>query len=119
MLIVHSLTKEFWDTYKDEDFYGEYSLNKFGFIHCSDIDTYHLVAPNFKNETKEMILILIDTEKLNAKIVWEDLKNCGVKFPHIYGLLNKDSIVQILPHLWNDKKEWVINDELKPLLNQK
>ena len=69
MKIIHSLTKEFWDTYNDKDFYGDYSLNKFGFIHCSDINTYHFVAPNFKNENKEMILLVIDTEKVNSKIV--------------------------------------------------
>ena len=116
MIIIHSLTKEFWDTYKDKDFYGDYSLNKFGFIHCSDINTYHLVATNFKSEDKEMILLVIDTEKVNSKIDWEDLRNCGVKFPHIYGLLNKDAIITILPHLWDDKKEWIINDEFKKYL---
>lgn len=99
MIILHALTKKFWDTYYDKIYYGEYSLEKFGFIHCSDINTYHYVAPNFKDETDKMVLLLIDTDKVEPEIIWEDLRNCGVKFPHIYGLLNKDAIVSILPHL--------------------
>lgn len=43
MVILHALTKKFWDTYKDKSEYGEYSLNKWGFIHCSDINTFHYV----------------------------------------------------------------------------
>ena len=112
MIILHALTKTLWNTYQDKDFYGELSLEKFGFIHCSDINTYHLVAPNFKNEPDEMVLLVIDTNKVSSKIAWEDLRNTGVAFPHIYGLLNKDAIVTVLPHLWSDNKEWIANDEL-------
>lgn len=113
MIILHALTKTLWNTYENKEFYGEASLEKFGFIHCSDIDTYHLVAPNFKNEADEMVLLVIDTRKVTAKIVWEDLRNGGVAFPHIYGLLNKNAIIDILPHLWSDTKEWIPNEELK------
>lgn len=112
MIILHSLTKKFWDTYKNNNFYGDLALDKYGFIHCSDVSTYHYVAPNFKDESEEMILLVIDTDKVTSKIVWEDLNNCGIKFPHIYGLLNKSAVISILPHLWNEKKEWVMNDEL-------
>lgn len=118
MIILHALTKSLWNTYQDKDFYGELSLEKFGFIHCSDIDTYHLVAPNFKNEPDEMVLLVIDTSKVIPKIIWEDLRNSGVAFPHIYGLLNKNAVVTVLPHLWSDNKEWVANDELKFMVHK-
>ena len=54
------------------------SLNAFGFIHCSDIHTYHLVAPNFADEKEERILLVINTGKITAPVIWEDLRNCGV-----------------------------------------
>ena len=113
MIIIHALTKTLWEAYENKDFYGDISLAKYGFIHCSDISTYHLVAPNFKNERDEMLLLVIDTEKLTSKIVWEDLKNCGTKFPHIYGLINKSAVISVLPHLWKENKEWIMNNELK------
>lgn len=113
MVILHALTKKFWDTYKDKSEYGDWSLNNCGFIHCSDVNTFHYVAPNFKDEKDEMVLLVIDTDKVTSKILWEDLRNCGVEFPHIYGLLNKSAVISVLPYLRNDKKEWLMNDELK------
>jgi uncharacterized protein (DUF952 family) len=105
--ILHSVIKEAF--YNDT--YGTQDLNKFGFIHCSDLDTYYLVAPNFKDENKERVLLVIDTTKLKSKLKYEDV--CGVKFPHIYGLINKEAIVEVLPHLWSKEKEWFPNVELK------
>lgn len=52
-------------------------------------------------------------------MLWEDLRNCGVAYPHIYGLLNTDSVVEVVPHLWNDKREWIVNEELLKYENHK
>lgn len=53
MVIIHTVNK---DEFEDEirtGRYGTKSLEKCGFIHCSDLDTYHLVAPNFKGDDAE------------------------------------------------------------------
>lgn len=118
MYIIHCLKEKDWNDYKNQKYYGEYSLNKFGFIHCSEITTYQWVAPNFTNETENLVLLVIDVDKVENKVVWEDLRNCGIAHPHIYGLLNTDAVVEVLPHLWNDKKEWIINKELLKYENQ-
>lgn len=112
MYIIHCLKEKVWNEYKNKEYYGEDSLIKFGFIHCSEISTYQWVAPNFKNETDNLVLLVIDTDKVKNEVIWEDLRNCGVTYPHIYGLLNTDSVVEVVPHLWNDKKEWIMNEEL-------
>lgn len=112
MYILHSAKKADFDANKR--YYGQYSVDNFGFIHCSDLDTYYLVAPNFKNETDERLLLVINTEKVNAVIKWED--GGGIDFPHIYGLLNTDSIEEVLPHLWTENKIWIPNEELKKYL---
>lgn len=113
MYILHSVKKSDFDINKK--YYGNESINKFGFIHCSDIDTYYLVAPNFKEEKEGRLLLVIDTNSVTAPIKWEE--NYGVKFPHIYGLLNTSSVVETLPHLWNEKREWIPNEELKKYLS--
>ncbi len=112
MYILHSLKENTWNTYKNQKYYGEHSMRKCGFIHCSDISTYKWVAPNFKHETDSLVLLVIDTNKLENRVVWEDLENCGIKFPHIYGLLNTDAVVEVLPHLWSNEREWIMNFEL-------
>lgn len=112
MYIIHSLKEKIWNDYKSKKYYGEDSLNRFGFIHCSEISTYQWVAPIFKDDSVDLVLLVIDTDKLENKVIWEDLRNCGVAYPHIYGLLNTDSIVEVVPHLWNEKREWIVNEEL-------
>lgn len=115
MYILHSINKNMFENEIKTGRYGAWSIEKFGFIHCSDIDTYYLVAPNFKNDFSEKIILVIDTDKVEEKIKWED--GGGVDFPHIYGLLNKDAIVGVFEHLWSDDRVWIPNEELKPYAN--
>jgi len=106
MYIVHSeLKKDYID-----NTWQEKNLDKFGFIHCSDIDTYYLVAPNFKDENKERVLLVIDCNKLKSKLIYEDVQ--GVKFPHIYERVNEDAIVRVLKHSYDENNIWIKNKEL-------
>ena len=109
MYILHSVKKNEFNI--EDNYYGHASIKKFGYIHCSDLDTYGLVAPNFKDEKEERVLLVINTDKVKADIKWED--GGGYDFPHIYGLLNVDAIEAVLPHLWSLEKEWIPDDELK------
>lgn len=108
MYIFHCVRKRDYDP--TAKFYGEESVKKCGFIHCSDIDTYYLVAPNFKDDYEERILLLINTDKVIPEIKWEDSE--GWDFPHIYGLLNTDAVEAILPHIWSEDRVWIPNEEL-------
>lgn len=111
MYIIHSAIKDEYENEIKSGHYGNNSIKKFGFIHCSDLDTYYLVAPNFKNENIDRLILLIDTNKVENEIKWEESQ--GVEFPHIYGLLNKSAIIGIYEHLWNGDNIWIPNDELK------
>lgn len=50
MYIFHCVRKRDFDS--SAEFYGEESVKKCGFIHCSDIDTYYLVPPISKTITR-------------------------------------------------------------------
>ena len=108
MYLFHCVRKCDYDP--DAEFYGENSVRKYGFIHCSDTDTYCLVAPNFKDDNEKRILLLINTDKVISEIRREDSE--GWVFPHIYGLLNTDAAEGILPHLWSEDRVWIPNEEL-------
>lgn len=110
MYIIHSVVKEEFENEIKSGYYGKNSLEKFGFVHCSDLDTYYLVAPNFKNENLDRLILLIDIDKVEKEIKWEDAE--GVEFPHIYGLLNQSAIVGIYNHLWSVDKIWIPNEGL-------
>ena len=111
MYIIHSVNKEEFEDEIKNGSYGRKSLEKFGFIHCSDLDTYYLVAPNFKEDLNDRLILLIDTDKVDSEIKWED--GGGIDFPHIYGLLKKDAIVGVYNHIWNKERVWLPNEELK------
>ena len=111
MIIMHTANREEYESEIKTGYYGKNNLNKYGFIHCSDFDTYYLVAPNFKDDYAEKVILAIDTEKLDCDVKWED--GGGLDFPHIYGLLGKESIVGVYPHIWSNTREWIPNEELK------
>lgn len=113
MIIIHCLKEATWERYKDKSYYGEAYLELDGFIHCSEVSTYPRVVSNFKDIKENLVILMIDTEKVEAEIKWEDGGNCGVAYPHIYGLLNTDAVVGVLPHLWDENRNWIVNEELK------
>ena len=69
------------------------------------------MAPNFKDDLNERLVLSIDTNKVENEIKWED--GGGLDFPHIYGLINENTIVGVFNHLWSDERIWIPNDELK------
>ena len=111
MYIIHVANKDLFENEIKSGAYGSESLKRCGFIHCSDLDTYYLVAPNFRNDTDEKVILVIDTDRLVPEVKWED--GGGLDFPHICGLLNRDAVVDVLEHLWSPDREWIPNEELK------
>lgn len=111
MIIIHAAIKNEYEKEIKTGHYGQKSLDRYGFVHCSELDTYHLVAPNFKDDESERVLLVIDPEKLNCEVKWED--GGGLDFPHVYGLLDKGAIIGVYPHLWSETRVWVPNKELE------
>ena len=111
MFIMHTVNQDEFENEIKTGSYGSKSLERCGFIHCSDFDTYYLVAPNFKDDHAEKVILVIDTERLNCTVKWED--GGGLDFPHIYGLLNQEAIIDVVEHLWSAEREWIPNEELK------
>ena len=58
MYIIHVANKEEYENEITTGSYGRKSLERCGFIHCSDLDTYYLVAPNFKDDPDEKVILL-------------------------------------------------------------
>lgn len=110
MVIMHTADRDGYEEEIKTGYYGKKSLDICGFVHCSDFDTYYLVAPNFKDDDTEKVILVIDTEKLDCQVKWEN--GGSHDYPHIYGLINKAAIIQVLPHLWSENREWLPNKEL-------
>ena len=115
-MIIVNMTEKEWKECKKMDSWGGESLEKEGFLHASDVESFSLVVPKLLKKKDPMVLIFIDERKLNAPVKYEDLKSKGIKFPHIYGQVNKDSILFTAPLVIDEKGEWKHSEEIESLV---
>ncbi len=94
MLIYHIVLPAVWENFKDKDFYEAESLHAEGFIHCSFAEQIEAVLQRYYKDLEKVLILTIDTEKLNSKLVVEPSTNNEI-YPHIYGEINRDAIIAI------------------------
>jgi len=94
-IIYHLTFKKNRNLFKNTQPYRTSSLDTEGFIHCSPKDKVRSSAVKFFNKEKEILLIYIDQSKVSSEIIWEDSNNDNFLFPHIYGELNLEAVVEI------------------------
>jgi len=73
------------------------SLATEGFIHCSTPAQVLAVAESFYGGRKGLILLTIDTSRVQAEIRHENLEGGAELYPHLYGPLNLDAVVSAVP----------------------
>jgi len=66
-----------------------------GFIHCSTRDQVIQVADQRFREQTGLVLLCIDTAKVAAEIRYENSEGGAQLFPHIYGAINNDAVVEV------------------------
>ncbi len=117
-MILHCMTKRKWDKKKNEKEWGQEELDLGGFIHCSTIEYFWRVAPIFENIMEPMVILCIDEEKLLSEVRYEDGDSCGRYYPHIYGKINNDAILQVLPFLKTSNGKYQKNLEFKSIIDK-
>ncbi len=110
-MILHCMKKIIWEERKNKECWGQRNINDEGFIHCSTVEYFWRVAENFVSVRDEMVLLCIDEDKLKPEVRYEDGDNCGRAYPHVYGLINNDAVIQVLPFLRNEDGTWIKNPE--------
>ncbi len=97
--ILHIASVDEWEAAKEA---GAYRISTRGkslddgatFIHASRPEQVSLVANLvYADATEPLCLLLIDTERLVSAVCDEDVD--GQTFPHIYGPLNIDAVVDV------------------------
>ena len=117
-IILHCMTAKQWDIIKEQSFWGQNMLDAEGFIHCSTIEFFWRVAPNFADIQEELVLICIDENKLIPPVKYEDGDNCGRFYPHVYGLINNDAVVAVLPYRKDAQGSYIKNPEFAAIENK-
>lgn len=97
MFIYHITSEKEWESAITS---GEYHPANFvadGFIHCSFKDQVIVVANKYYRNANGIVLLKIDTDLVNARIIEENLEGGEENFPHIYGSLQVKAVVQSAP----------------------
>ncbi len=64
-----------------------------GFIHCSFAEQVATTIQRFYADLDEVVLLRIDPHRLGAPVIVEDLLGTGEEFPHVYGPIALDAVI--------------------------
>lgn len=93
--IYHIAHRKQWEARVD----GHYTPETFeleDFIHCSTREQIVNVANTFFTKDKDLVLLHINADAVEAEIVYENLVGGDIMFPHIYGSLNANAVEKVL-----------------------
>ena len=95
--IFHITTSSAWDEARAAGAYEPPSLEREGFIHLSAADQVVGVANRAFRGQRDLVLLCVSSERLAAVVRHEHAADAGEAFPHLYGPLNLDAVVQVIP----------------------
>lgn len=95
MNFYHITTPEIWARYQSLDYCEAESLHTEGFIHCSYAEQVEPTLSIYFKGVSKVILLEIDPKVLTSKLVVETSRD-GLLFPHIYGVINKSAIIDVV-----------------------
>lgn len=94
-IILHITTRSQWQQAEQMGEYRADSLASEGFIHCSVPAQIPGVVERFFQGQTNLILLCIDSTRVQAELRYDAIAT-GEKFPHIYGALNLEAVVQVV-----------------------
>ena len=66
-VILHCMRKATWEERKHRECWGRRNIAADGFIHCSTVEYFWRVAPNFRDVREDMVLVCIDENRLKGR----------------------------------------------------
>ena len=94
-IIYHITTKQEWNKAIENGFYESPSLAEEGFIHCSQENQIADVLERYFSGKKDLVKLIIDTDKLTSKFVFEWSPSIQDTFPHVYGTINTEAVIEV------------------------
>lgn len=93
--IYHITTKAEWDAASRSGIYEAASLKEEGFIHCSQEEQIPGVLQRYFKGKTNLVKLVIDTDKLTSRWLYEWSPSTADTFPHIYGPINATAVVAV------------------------
>jgi len=105
MIVYHITTRTEWQAALEAGVYTSPTLDSAGFIHASTVEQVIPVANAFYRGQEDLILLVINAALLRSDLRWEPPDHIAETdapvpeqglFPHIYGPIALDSVVEVL-----------------------
>lgn len=96
-ILLHIAESELWESQKETNSYTPASFEEDGFIHASLPRQVTDVANRYYEGRADLVLLVIDTGRVEAPTRFEDLTGEGDRYPHIYGPLNVAAVTAVHP----------------------
>ena len=101
-LIYHIAETADWEQARRD---GQYTMSTRGrtladegFIHASTAAQVPLVAAEYYRDAPDLVLLVIDTERVGPELRFEQVPGQPDPYPHIYGPLNLDAVTETRPY---------------------
>ncbi len=94
-IIYHVTTAADWKVAQQKGFYDHPSLTAEGFIHCSQEHQVAGVLERYFAGKTDLVKLTIDTDKLTSKFVFDWSPSTADTFPHVYGMINMDAVIDV------------------------
>ncbi len=95
-LIYHIVSATDWAKQASQPTYEASSLQTEGFIHLSRKEQVSGTLSRYYQNVPGLLLLHVDADKLTHELTYEVATN-NERFPHLYGPLNKDAVVEVEP----------------------
>ncbi len=73
------------------------SLSEQGFIHCSLPHQLRTVAEYIYCDAEDLVVLVIDSERLDVPVEYEALEPGADKYPHLYGPVPTSAVSEVVP----------------------
>ena len=93
--ILHITQRQQWQAAKNIGTYQGPTLDTEGFIHCSTLSQLIGSANRFFENQKDLVILVINCDRVTPEVRYEG-ETINNLFPHIYGELNIDAVVQAI-----------------------
>ena len=91
--LVHLAERSSWESGRGSDRYLPEAFSADGFIHLSALYQVLTPANNYYRGRDDLVAVVLDTRELGDALVWENGTGTAEFFPHLYGAIARDAVV--------------------------
>ena len=113
-VVVHLVPAAEWPGIEAVEGYRPASLDAGGFVHCSTPERAASVAETLFAGRDDLLAVCLDPDALDARVEYEGPSD-GEEFPRVYGPLNAEAVVAVVPFPPDDDGGFSLPDAVRDL----